>query len=474
MTNTDITDMTLEDFDLTHQEEGYGLELSSHNQFQQFYISDDPPTCDQWCLPILAGLDKNQKVREWQIYFNVDRLLIHHGLRNMKKQVDMRLITLNTSGRNLHQQGWLEACERYNKMLRNGYRTIGESLSGIFKPMRATIYSSSTNILWPVFCDWKLDGHRYDISRENGKIVGRSRSGIVMNSMDYLNDQLNVLFDILPPGSIIDSELYTHGLSFEEISSIIRTRVEVHPRIGEVNINIFDICWDRTTPFERRRHYLERSLIMFYDRLHIPYSTTQPITVYSANPVTNIVEPIQIGCNIESPCQIKLVSGWLIYNTDQLTTMMNMSVRPLEEDVPAILQLDRGYEGIMIKRLSNGTTCTSQQYRMSSYHYGRCSHIYKYKPTSDMDGICINVEDSTGREAGCAILIVKLRNDKSVKLRMKGSLESRREMLSNPSLVIGKIITFKYHRLSEYGIPIHAIGMRIRTDITAQQFYSNS
>lgn len=462
---TDITNMTLEDFELSLQESGHGLELNSLQQpiqFQEYYISDDPPTCNQWCLPILVGLDKNQRSREWQIYFDCDRLLMQHGLQNMKKQVDTRLVVLNTSGRDLRQQGWLEACERYQKMLRKGYRTLGEPLTGIFKVMRATIYSKSTALKYPIFADYKLDGHRLSVSCENGEVICRSRSGIIMKSMAHLNSQLGVLFENLPPGSIIDSELYAHGLSFEEISSIIRTQTSVHPRIGEIHINIFDVCWDTVTPFERRRQQLERALACTYRLLNIQYSVSSATGVYSLNPLTQLAEIIYIGSNFLTDCKIKLVTGYLIYNESQLDSLKDDSVRPMIEDYPIELQLDRGYEGIMIKRLSNGSLCTSQQYRMASYRYDRCSHIYKYKPTSDMDGICINVEDSTGRETGCAVLIIQINTGKVFKIRMKGSLESRREMLRNPSLVLGKVITFKYHRLSDDGIPIHAVGLRVR------------
>ena len=474
----DITNLSLEDFELSLQESGQLLELDNqlNHHFQQFYISDDPPTCDQWCLPLLVGLDKNNKVREWQIYFNRDILIMQHGLQNMKKPITSRQITTNTSGRDLRQQGWLEACERYNKMLRKCYRMMGEPLTNLFKVMRATIYSSSTTIYYPVWIDYKMDGHRCYISYENGEVILRSSTGILLMALNYLNPMLLILFNNLPPGSILDSEIYTHGMSFEDISSIIRTRTTIHPRINEININLFDVCWNRVTPFERRRSYLERAMTVMYTQAGIPHQVTQPSVVWSFNDQIELVDQVCLGANliIDNSVRIRLVPGCLAYNSQQLDYAKEMAVRDLAEDVNPEWQLDRGYEGIMIKRLSNGNYPNSQQYRMSAYHYARCAHIYKYKPTSDMEGLCIGVEDSKGTEAGCAVLVVSLRNGNSLSLRMKGSLEMRRQWMENTSLIVGKVITFKYHRMSDAGIPIHAVGMRIRCDMTADQFLTGN
>ena len=51
-----------------------------------------------------------------------------------------------------------------------------------------------------------------------------------------------ILFSNIPPSVELDGELYVHGMTFEEIHSVVSTqRVSLHPQHHHIQFHIFDI-----------------------------------------------------------------------------------------------------------------------------------------------------------------------------------------------------------------------------------------
>lgn len=436
------------------------------------YISDPSSNDDRWTLPILIGYDVNGRLREWQIWFQRPDLYISHGLQDGKKQLDSYEVKINQSGRNIYEQSWLEACQRYKKMVRKGYRMDGEADSNMFKVMRAQIFTNNSVITFPCFYDFKMDGYRHYICCNNGKIQGYSREGSLRTNLGHMDDLLLHLFEFLPPGTILDTELYIHGMVFEDISSAIRTQLTDHQLLSQLQVHIFDACWDRVTPFEQRRNRLELAMMKFYDQAGIEYRRSGYPELVKSRDLTDRKIEVEIGINLISRSTIQLSLGFIAYDREELEYQMHKSVRALREDRNpySSSNLRRGYEGIMIKRLTNESPINTQAYKMASYFYGKCSHIYKYKLIQDMEGLCIGVEDSTGREKGCAMLKIIILSGVTFMLKMDGSQERRRLWFSNPHLVVGKLITFNYQRLSNEGVPMFAVGRRIRDDVSMTDY----
>lgn len=463
----DITNLTIEDVKRMMESNEPQLELK--------YISDDPPDYDSWTLPLLVGYDIRGRLHEWQIWFVEPFMYIRHGLRDGKKQIDRREVKINQSGRTIYEQAWLEICQRYKKMtMQKGYRMEGEADSNLFKVMRAQIYNKESKLEFPAFYDYKMDGYRHYIMYNNGSIQGYSREGSLRSHMTHLDSDLIQLFEFLPPGTILDAELYRHGMVFEDISSAIRTQLQVHERLAELQVHIFDACWDRSTPFEQRRQRLELAIEKYYSQAGIPFKKSGiPDTVKSRDSLGNRMD-VTIGVNflVKPSTAIRLSHGFLAYERDELDEAMKKSVRPLLEDYSphSGANLRRGYEGIMIKRLSNGSVVESQSYKMSTYFYGKCAHIYKHKMFHDMEGLCVGVENATGREEGCAILKMLLTSGARFNLRMSGSQERRRQWFANPDSIIGQLITFRYQRLSNAGVPIFPVGLHVREDLSLQPY----
>lgn len=97
---------------------------------------------------------------------------------------------------------------------------------------------------WPVLVQPKLDGVRCltEVSREG--IALRSATGLTISSVPHIKlDLENTLRYWIRTGSLepitLDGELYVHGLSFQEIASIVK-RDLLHPRYYEMEYHIFD------------------------------------------------------------------------------------------------------------------------------------------------------------------------------------------------------------------------------------------
>jgi hypothetical protein len=447
--------------------------LNSSKNLELRYISDEAPDHDNWTLPILIGYDVKGRSREWQISFIEPELHIRHGLQDGQKQLE-RIEVIPKVKRNIYEQAWLEASSRYNNMIKKGYRMEGEADSNLFKVMRAQIFRDNSVLEFPCFYDYKMDGYRHYICCNNGQIQGYSREGALRRHVTHLDEGLLQLFKYLPPGTILDTELYRHGMVFEDISSAIRTQLKEHEKLKDLQVHIFDACWDRVTPFEQRRNRLELAMMKYYNEAGIEYRKSGKPQELVSRDLNGKKIRVLIGNNlmVDSSINIRLSIGWVAKRREELDVAMHKSVRPLieDEDPYHSINLRRGYEGIMIKRCSNGSEVESRDYKMTSYFYGKCSHIYKYKMIQDMEGLCIGIEDSTGREKGCAMLKMLIPSGITFMLKMDGSQERRREWLNNPELILGKLITFTYQRLSDAGVPMFAVGRRVRDDLSLREY----
>jgi DNA ligase-1 len=106
-----------------------------------------------------------------------------------------------------------------------------------------------------------------------------------------------------------------------------------------------------------------------------------------------------------------------------------------------------GYEGIMVKKISNGFTSETKQYKESLYKIGKCNHILKYKDFTDEEVIIINVVNSSKlnvRDVRGNIFDVPL------------------VFILDDINIIGTQLTIRYQQLTNEGLPIFPIGIAVR------------
>ena len=441
--------------------------LPQNYGFQEIGMNMEP-TSSKWCLQAMYCQSMKGGILKWQIGFDPtsQELIMWHGFVGGALQQDKRRVVLNNSGRLPQEQALLEARHRFTLNFRKGYQLPGSSEPPHIKVMRAEDFNGNKPMmskLYPMFADTKLNGIRMWVrlvkTHDTLYPQGMSRGNKEFKHITHLPAELANLFPYLPHGAALDGEIFHPDYDFTEITSIVRSDVNVDPRLPNMEYHIFDMHYESTTEaalpsFEKRRAELERAITQYrkdyFQKIGPISGGYEVITSMAVGPAR-----IVIGTHGGRPeelinlTKIFLVEGKVVNNLDE--------VRSVHQDF-----VQRDFEGSMIKRMSNGQPLGSRLYNMSTYKFGKCSHIWKLKDHHDEEGICIRVEDASGREAGCAMLVLQDQCGKVFPVRMCGSIERRRRWMQHPEEVVGKPVTFRYQVRSIYGVPQFPRGVAIR------------
>lgn len=175
----------------------------------------------------LYKTDANDQIRVWSIIAEGTVLIIQHGVLNGATQVSTEHVELNKSGRDIDQQVALKLQSRISTQFDKGYcSTIEEAIdskglnaSKLLRPMLAQKFRDVKNIDFAnCFVQYKYNGHRCLVTKQNGKLIAYSRNGKPINSIDHIMKDLQWL----PEGYTLDGELYLHGVPLQTIGSLVR------------------------------------------------------------------------------------------------------------------------------------------------------------------------------------------------------------------------------------------------------------
>jgi len=139
-------------------------------------------------------------------------ILVKEGKNKGKKNET----TVEQQAMNMAQSDW-------NKKIRQGYHEADSDQSAppVLKPMLALEYKGK--VTYPVWVQPKLDGVRCLLYlNPEGHVVFQSRQNTVYPPFEHLVEDVKGWLARMPPGTILDGELYTHGMAFEEIVSMVR------------------------------------------------------------------------------------------------------------------------------------------------------------------------------------------------------------------------------------------------------------
>lgn len=212
----------------------------------------------------LYKLDSKGKVREWNVWVE-DRndgtaaIFVEHGAKDGAMQTK---VTVIEEGKNIgranettpYEQACSEADSKYNKQLDKGYLT--EIPKGVvFRPMLAHRYDQhSKKFNFPGYIQPKLDGIRSNIFKLNDHIQIKSRNGKDYNVLEHLETALKDL----PSGLILDGELFSTKLTFQEIIGAIK-RDEPNDNTDKIEFWVYDCLnmLDKDLSFKERYALLE-------------------------------------------------------------------------------------------------------------------------------------------------------------------------------------------------------------------------
>ena len=418
-------------------------------------------------FPILYGIEKNGKVKIWKasVYYNDnDKAVssIEFGQIDGKKQVATREYT---EGKNIGKKNEttpLQQCinetrkkwvdkrdkESYKESIRERHSeshsdsgascnerlpcsascrsSFSEGKDGKeekevenksiplkddekFFPMLAHTYEPDTNknkknnIIFPCYVQPKLDGLRCIMYYKGGVIKCQSRTGAYFDTMSHITDELDIFFK--NNNIVLDGELYTNEMPFEELAGIIKKKKLSHSdreKLKNVKYHVYDII-DSEKPYSERYKDISR---------HITLGNYK----YVLSVLTNIANTKE---------DFKQYFGEFIV---------------------------KGYEGIMLRNVNGLYRCNY-----------RSHDLQKYKEFKEDEYTIVGFKEGDGRDKGTVIWICKT-IDKEFSVRPKGTMENRRELFNNGDSYVGKKLTVIYQELSELGIPRFPVGKDIRQD----------
>lgn len=297
------------------------------------------------------------------------------------------------------QQATLEAKREWDKKIKQGYHTEStESNSSILKPMLAMEFKD--NIKYPVWVQPKLDGVRCLVYMKNNEIVFQSRQNTIYEPFLHLVPELTVLLNEMPPNTILDGELYTHGMGFETIVSMVRRAKTRHPDLEKLKYTVYDFF------------VKDNNTLLYGDRLNI-------ITLaYNLNE-WNTVDLIETKI-----AQSKVI----VDNYHDYYTAQN-------------------YEGIMLRK--NGL-----------YKEGRSKDLLKYKKFMDAEFEVVGHHEA---KFGLPVPVFDCKvGNTTFGVMMKEDFSTRSDRMKNVTDYYGKMLTVKFQELSPDGIPRFPVGISFR------------
>ena len=387
-------------------------------------------------FPILSNTAKSGKAQYWSI--RVTQNAEGHGVISTKygfvggaEQVGEKIIT---EGKNVgkknetspFQQAVSEARATWNKKLTGGYaqEAVGGAGAGasasvaedagiaadrsavidvdIPLPMLAEKFQQRGKaIVFPCFIQPKFDGTRTVglCGIPSGKPCLYSRNRKTYPHLEHIQAVLRKL----PSGLILDGEVFTKALPFQEIVGLVKKKTlldEDKPKHALLEFHVYDVV-DTTKTCEERLALL-----------------------------SGLFKGLEGSV-------LKLCP------TEELASKEGLKAKH-DEYVAA------GFEGIMLRN------------KKGLYIGKRSAELQKYKEMMDDEYKIVGFYEGEGEEAGCVVWECVTPEGRTFRCRPKGTHEERRVLFKDGASAIGKMLTVTYQELTTDGIPRFPIGTVIR------------
>jgi hypothetical protein len=362
---------------------------------------DQTPVSKVWALIPLYKLAATGDFIMWQVTFNgLDKLEFNDGT----------FIAVTP------ERALPEARRHYKRKYGEGYQPAGPSTPPLIKAMKGYDYTQGSIKSWPVWTQPKLDGMRLLCQDMGGGTIA-IRSGLnnPQLHLTHMEAELRAFIQYLPRYCVLDMEAYTLAMNISALTSALRTIKTVHPRLCQIQCHIFDVIYDDSegAPYEKRYNLLANA--------YTKYLEDRAYEGESGSTILHIV-----------PCQVAANHQEVLAHHAQYVSS--------------------GYEGAMIKKVSNGARDDTVVFTESLYKQGRCNHILKYKSFKDEEAIIMDVTEN----GATVIFEVQDARGHQFPLRMRSNVHPE------VHAVRGKKITYRYHELAPSGMPVMPVGIAIR------------
>lgn len=366
---------------------------------------------------LLYGVSSSGKTKTWKIdvVANDDGtadIVTEHGYLGQKITKTIKKIKV---GKNIgksnettpYQQAVSEAVSTFKEKLDKQYRTTLEASTDassfeIELPMLAHKYKERKhNIVFPCYVQPKLNGVRCLSKRINETIRSTSRSGKLYSALYEL---MSPLLDGMDDGQIMDGEVFSPHLTFEEITTAVKNEVDLDPNLSRLEYWIYDTV--------SSKDFKERLL--------------------------DVHEIVGLARTEYQDIRLVIVPTYLVQNEEELMRFHNQFSQ-------------EGFEGTMIRNMEGG-------YELKN----RSVNLQKLKDFMDEEFEIVGGEEGTGLAEGQCVFICKAQNGDTFNVRCRGTNAIREEQWKNLPSYIGKMLTVRFQNYSSYGIPIFPVGICVR------------
>jgi ATP-dependent DNA ligase len=388
-------------------------------------------------FPELQGEAQTGKIKSWSICVldrdNAGVIETTHGYVDGKKQVNEKVISV---GKNIGkknettplQQAVSEAKASWIKKKESGYAPIGitttvsDITDGVAKvnldakdesdeddsgrgkgidkdvpsPMLAHDYlKRGKSIKFPCYAQRKYDGTRCVAISGKGLF---SRNKKRYPHLDHIVAEINKL----PSTIILDGELYSDTLTFQEIVGIVKRETLKEgdqEKQVQIKLHVYDII--NGLPYEER-----------YANLQILFNK------YKFKHLVLVKSDI-----CESEEKIKELHAQYVAE---------------------------GYEGLMLRN------------KTGLYKNSRAVDLQKYKEFFDGEFKIVAFKEGVAAETGCVIWVCEAENGLQFACRPRGTREEREVLYSDGDKYIGKMLSVRYQEMTDSQVPRFPVGIAIR------------
>jgi ATP-dependent DNA ligase len=348
-----------------------------------------------------------------------------HGYVDGKKQVNEKMIC---EGKNIGkknettalQQAINEARSQWVKKKESGYAPIGVSgacedsesadeengvtnrSKGIDEdvplPMLAHDYNKrGKSIKFPCFVQRKFDGTRCVAMPGKGLFSRNKKS---YPHLDHIVAEINKL----PPSIVLDGELYSDTLTFQEIVGLVKRetlKAGDEEKQKQIKFHVYDII--NRMPYEQRYANLQ----ILFGKYKFKY--------------------------------LELVKTEECCSEEQMKELHAQYVAD-------------GYEGIMLRN------------KLGLYKNARSDSLQKFKEFFDSEFKVVDYKEGEGLEGGCVIWVCETEDGQRFACRPRGTREERIELFKNGDRYIGNMLTVRFQELTDTGLPRFPVGICFRSE----------
>jgi DNA ligase-1 len=263
------------------------------------------------------------------------------------------------------------------------------------------------SMIFPCYVQRKLDGVRCVAIPFSGSRGLYSRNGKQFPHLEHIRDDVD-RFGRDVSNMILDGELYSDELSFQEIVGLVKKET-LRPDDEAKMKKIYLFVYDCIVPSQPAKTYKDR-----YESLQSAFRSP------SAFP------------------NLRLLSTATCTSEDEM--------KRLHADYVA-----EGYEGIMLRQM-NGV-----------YKVGhRSPELQKYKEFFDEEYPVTGFKQGDGEEKGCVIWQCRTPAGLEFAARPRGTRSDRIELFAKGATYIGKLLTVRYQELTTDGVPRFPVGISFR------------